>query len=115
MIKIVQFPKTCFVFGSPLNQFNSISPEDKNDAENAINSNCCDIVHIKTLKFMDKQAWRGMASDHVCMPQYVPKINLGALLSRTLDIRIACLVLIFNLVVVLHSPPQRKVFYCNSF
>ena len=113
-IKIVQFPKTCFLFGSPLNQFNSISPEDKNDPENAINSNCCDIVQIKTLKFMDKQAWRGMASDHVHAPQHVPKINLGALLSRTLDIRIARLVLIFNLVLVLH-PPQRKLFYCNSF
>ena len=28
-IKIVQFPKTCFLFGSPLNQFNSISPGTK--------------------------------------------------------------------------------------
>ena len=37
------------------------------------------------------QAWRGMASDRA------PKIILGALLSRTWDIKIAHLVLIFKL------------------
>ena len=37
-----------------------------------------------------------------------PKIILGALLSCTLDIKIARLVLIFNLVLVLHVPPSKK-------
>ena len=36
------------------------------------------------------------------------KIILGALLSHTLDIKIARLVLIFNVVLVLYDPPPRK-------
>ena len=49
--------------------------------------------------------------------QHAPKIILGALLSCTLDIKIARLVLIFNLVLVLHvpPPPKKKAFYYNSF
>ena len=65
-----------------------------------------------------QQAWQGMVrrNDHKRIPQQAPKINLGALLLYTLDIRLACLILIFNLVLILHSPPpQRKVFCCNSF
>ena len=37
-----------------------------------------------------------MVSDCACVPQHTPKIILGALL-RTLDIKIARLVLIFKL------------------
>ena len=40
--------------------------------------------------------------------QHAPKIILGALLSCTLGIKIARLVLIFNLVLVLHVPPPKK-------
>ena len=40
------------------------------------------------------------------MPQHVPKIILGVLLSHTLDIKIAHLVLIFSL--VLHAPNTSK-------
>ena len=48
--------------------------------------------------------------------QHAPKNILGALLSCTLDIKIARLVLIFNLVLVLHvPPPKKKAFYYNSF
>ena len=49
--------------------------------------------------------------------QHAPKIILGALLSCTLDIKIARLVLIFNLVLVLHVPPpqKKKAFYYDSF
>ena len=51
--------------------------------------------------------------------QHAPKNILGALLSCTLDIKIARLVLIFNLVLVLHVPrprsPPKKTFYYNSF
>ena len=44
------------------------------------------------------QAWREMVSDYKRMPQHAPEIILGALLSsRTLDIKIAHLVLIFKL------------------
>ena len=43
------------------------------------------------------QAWQGMASDRTHMPQHTPKITLGVLLSPTLDIKIACLVVIFKL------------------
>ena len=41
------------------------------------------------------QTWRGMAIDRARTPQHTPKIILGALLWRTLDI--ARLVLIFKL------------------
>ena len=46
--------------------------------------------------FPDHQAcreWQAIAS----MPHHAPKIILGVLLSHTLDIKIACLVLIFKL------------------
>ena len=39
------------------------------------------------------EEWQAIAR----VPQHVPKIILGALLSPTLDIKIACLVLIFKL------------------
>ena len=61
------------------------------------------------------QAWRGMASDHARAPQHAPKIILGVLLARKLDIKIACLVLIFNLVLVLHFPPKEKCFIVTHF
>ena len=64
---------------------------------------------LRYLVVSNLQAWQGMASDHTCVPQDVPKINLGVLLSHTLDIRIACLVLIFNLVLILHFPPKKSV------
>ena len=48
----------------------------------------------------------------VHMPQHMPKIILGALLLHTLDIKIACLIPIFNLVLILHAPrpppPPKK-------
>ena len=47
--------------------------------------------------FLGVQAWRGMVSDRARVPQHAPKIILAALLSRTLDIKIASLVLIFKL------------------
>ena len=51
-------------------------------------------------------------------PQHAPKIILGAL-SRTLDIKIARLVAIFNLVLVLHvplpPPLQKKRFIITHF
>ena len=53
------------------------------------------------------QAWRGMASDHAHAPQHAPKIILGVLLSRTSDIKIARLVLIFNLVLHALPPPPK--------
>ena len=53
--------------------------------------------HLRTTASDETQAWQGMASDHMCMSQHVPKIILGALLSRTLNIRIARLFLIFKL------------------
>ena len=56
-----------------------------------------------------------MASDHARTPQHAPKIILGALLSRTLDIKIARLVLIFNLILVLHFPPKEKCFIVTHF
>ena len=60
------------------------------------------------------QAWRGMASDHAHAPQHAPKIILGVLLSRTSDIKIARLVLIFNL--VLHAlPPPPITHFGKSF
>ena len=49
------------------------------------------------------------------VPQHAPKINLGALLLCTLDIRIARLILIFNLVLVLHFPPPKKCFIVTHF
>ena len=61
------------------------------------------------------QVWREMASDHERAPQHTPKIILGALLSRTLDIKIARLVLIFNLVLVLHFSPKEKCFIITHF
>ena len=58
---------------------------------------------------MPGEDWRAIA----CAPQHAPKIILGALLSYTSDIKIARLVLIFNLVLVLHVPPlpPKKAFY----
>ena len=41
------------------------------------------------------QAWRGTASDRARVPQHAAKIILGALLSRTLGLKIARLILIF--------------------
>ena len=41
--------------------------------------------------------------------QHAPKIILGVLLSCTLDIKIARLFLIFNLVLVLHVPSVRPL------
>ena len=49
-----------------------------------------------------------------CMSQYAPKIILGVLLSSTLHLKIACLVLIFNLILVLHVPP-KKYFIITHF
>ena len=46
---------------------------------------------------------------------HAPKIILGALLSCTLDIKIARLVLIFNLVLVLHFSPKEKCFIATHF
>ena len=43
------------------------------------------------------QAWRGMTRDRTCASQHTPKIILGTLLLRTLDIKIARFVLIFKL------------------
>ena len=59
------------------------------------------------------QAWRGMASDHARAPQHAPKIILGVLLSRTSDIKIARLVLIFNL--ILHALPPPITHFGKSF
>ena len=53
------------------------------------------------------EEWRAIAR----APQHAPKIILGAELLHTLDIKIARLVLIFNLVLVLHAPrplPLKK-------
>ena len=47
-----------------------------------------------------------MASDRKCAPQHMPKIILRALLLHTLDIKIACLILICNLAVALHAHPK---------
>ena len=46
---------------------------------------------------------RNGEQSHACVPQHTPNIILGVLLLRTLDIKIAHLVLIFNLVLVLHE------------
>ena len=54
------------------------------------------------------QAWRGTASDRARVPQHAGKIILGALLSRTLGLKIARLILNFNLVFVPHAPPPKK-------
>ena len=54
---------------------------------------------------MMMQAWRGTASDRARVPQHAAKIILGVLLLRTLGLKIARLILIFNLVPVLHAPP----------
>ena len=65
-----------------------------------------------------QQAWQGMVrrNDHKRIPQQAPKINLGALLLYTLDIRLARLILIFNLVLILHSPhPKEKCFVVTHF
>ena len=58
-----------------------------------------------------------MASDRGRARQHAPKIILGALLSRTLDVKIARLVLIFNVILILYAPPPSppKKFYYNSF
>ena len=48
-------------------------------------------------------------------PQHAPKIILGALLLCTLDIKIARIVLIFNLVLVLHAPLPKKHFIITYF
>ena len=60
-----------------------------------------------------------MASDRTRASQHAPKIILGVLLSRTLDMEIAHLVLIFNLSLVLHASPPKKnkkrVFYYAHF
>ena len=57
-----------------------------------------------------------MASDRVRATQHAFKIILGALLSRTLDVKIARLVLIFHVVLVLYAPPPpKKAFHYNSF
>ena len=56
-----------------------------------------------------------MASDHARAPQHTSNIILGALLSRTLDIKIARIVLIFNLVLVLHFAPKGKCFIVTHF
>ena len=61
-----------------------------------------------TLKSIIMQAWRGTASDRARVPQHAAKIILGALLSRTLGLKIARLILIFNLVLVLHAPHPKK-------
>ena len=47
---------------------------------------------------------RNGEQSRACVPQHTPNIILGVLLSCTLDIKIAHLLLIFNLV-VLHVPP----------
>ena len=62
------------------------------------------------------QAWQGMVSDRMRVPQHTPKIILGVLLSRALQLKIAHLVLIFNLVLILHAPPpQKKYFIITHF
>ena len=43
------------------------------------------------------QAWQGMASNCARVPWHMPKVILGVLLSHTLDIKKARLVLIFKL------------------
>ena len=52
-------------------------------------------------------------------PQHAPKIISGALLLGTSDIKIARLVLIFNLVLVLHVAPslptQKKLLIITHF
>ena len=53
-------------------------------------------MYFSKEKFRLDEEWRTIART----PQHVPKIVLGTLLSRTLDIKIVCLVLIFNLVLV---------------
>ena len=62
-----------------------------------------------------KEAWRGIASDPARAPQHAPKMILGALLLRTLHLKIPCLVFVFNLVLVLHVPPQKKSFIITHF
>ena len=67
---------------------------------------------------MMMQAWRGTASDRARVPQHAAKIILGVLLLRTLGLKIARLILIFNLVPVLHAPPpspQKKRFIITHF
>ena len=49
-----------------------------------------------------------MAIDRGHARQHAPKIILGALLSRTLDVKIARLVLIFNVVLILYAPPPSQ-------
>ena len=59
-----------------------------------------------------------MASDRGRARQHAPKIILGALLSRTLDVKIARLVLIFNVVLILYAPPpsqKKKSFIITHF
>ena len=52
-----------------------------------------DVLHESTNGSRLGEEWRVIAR----LPQHAPKIILGALLSRTLDIKIARLVLIFKL------------------
>ena len=59
-----------------------------------------------------------MAIDRGHARQHAPKIILGALLSRTLDVQIARLVLIFNVVLILYAPPpsqKKKSFIITHF
>ena len=59
-----------------------------------------------------------MAIDRGHARQHAPKIILGALLSRTLDVKIARLVLIFNVVLILYAPPpsqKKKIFIITHF
>ena len=59
-----------------------------------------------------------MAIDRGHARQHAPKIILGALLSRTLDVKIARLVLIFNVVLILYAPPpsqKKKSFFITHF
>ena len=62
------------------------------------------ITYYVTWYYRLDDEWRAIAR----VPRHVPKIILGALLSHTLDIKIARLVLIFNVVLVLYDPPPRK-------
>ena len=59
------------------------------------------LIGIKNLNHRLGEEWRAI----VHAPQHMPKTILEALLLHNLHIKIAHLVLIFNLILVLHVPP----------